>query len=241
MQYVPPLDPRHHPGLEPLLAARGRTLDWLNGDDDPESDANMARLNLTDAAKVIPFHYRTAVATEPELRTWVDAVAAEARAHQVRRGALIASAFRGPSLLLLGSTGVGKTYEAFGAVRDLAVTGVGARWTVTTAADMYGSLRPRHGVDSEAEFDRYRNARLLLIDDLGAARTPTEFTEEINFRLINWRYERHMPTLLTSNVLPAELAARLGDRVTSRLAEMCQRVVLKGSDKRRNTGTGAAA
>lgn len=241
MQYAPPLNPRLHPDLEPLLAARGRDIEWLNGNDEPESDANMARLSLTEAAKVIPFHYRGAVPTDPALRNWADAVVAEARKDQVQRGTLIASAFRGPSLLLIGPTGVGKTYEAYGAIRDLAVTGIGCRWTVVTAADMYGSLRPRHGVDSEAEFDRYRNARLLLIDDLGADRKPTEFTEEVNFRLVNHRYEHHKPTLFTSNVLPKDLSARLGDRVTSRLAEMCQRVVLKGSDKRRNTGTGEAA
>jgi DNA replication protein DnaC len=231
--YTPPLKARHFPDLAALLAARGRTIDWLNGNQDPESEANIARLNLTAAAEVIPFHYRTAITTEPALRQWVDAVAGEARREQVAAGRMFAAAHRGPSLLLVGSTGVGKTYEAYGAIRDLAITGVTARWTVTTAADMYAALRPRHGVDSESEFRTYRDARLLLIDDLGAARSLTEFTEEINFRLINHRYERHLPTLLTSNCLPGELAQRLGDRVTSRLQEMCTRVSIKGHDKRR--------
>lgn len=241
MQYAPPLNPRLYPNLEQILAARGRTLDWLNSDDDPESEANIARLSLAQAAEIIPFHYRGALTTEPALRKWADTIASTAREEQVARGALIAAAVRGPSLLLLGSTGVGKTHAAYGAIRDLAISGVGTRWTVTTAADMYGALRPRHGVDSETEFRTYRDARLLLVDDLGADRKPTEFTEEVNFRLINYRYERHMPTLITSNVLPAELATRLGDRVTSRMSEMCQRVVLKGADRRYNTGAGEAA
>jgi DNA replication protein DnaC len=38
---------------------------------------------------------------------------------------------------------------------------------------------------------------------------------------------------MTSNVEPKDLAARLGDRVISRLAEMCQRVPMKGHDRRR--------
>lgn len=240
MQYVPPLNPRLHPNLDQLLAARGRTLEWLNSTDDPDSEPSIARSNLTHAADIIPFHYRDALHTEPALRDWADTVANQARTHQVTRGALIAHAHRGPSLMLLGPTGVGKTHTAYGAIRDLAITGITTRWVVTTAADMYGALRPRHGVDSETEFRRYRDARLLLIDDLGADRRPTEFTEEVNFRLINHRYEQHLPTLITSNVTPGELAGRLGDRVTSRLAEMCQRVILKGDDRRRGQN-GAAA
>lgn len=239
MQYVPPLNPRHHPNLLPLLANRGRTLDWLNGNDDPDSEPNIARLSLGEAAKVIPARFQGAVPTDPAVRTWVDAVAAQARADMVQRGAYIATISQGPSLILLGATGVGKTHESYGAVRDLAITGVVTRWAVTTAADLYAALRPRHGIDSEAEFARYRNARLLLVDDLGAERKPTEFTEEITFRLINHRYEHQLPTLITSNVGAAELAQRLGDRVTSRLAEMCQRIVLKGTDKRRGTGEAA--
>jgi DNA replication protein DnaC len=233
VQYVPPLNPRLYPNLLPLLANRGRTLDWLNSNDDPDSEPNIARLSLIEAAKVTPARFQGAVPTDPAVRTWVDAVAAQARADMVQRGAYIATISQGPSLILLGATGVGKTHESYGAVRDLAITGVVTRWAVTTAADLYAALRPRHGIDSEAEFARYRNARLLLLDDLGAERKPTEFTEEITFRLINHRYEHQLPTLITSNVSPGELAGRLGDRVTSRLAEMCQRIVLKGHDKRR--------
>jgi DNA replication protein DnaC len=97
---------------------------------------------------------------------------------------------------------------------------------------MYAALRPRSGVDSETEFRKYAHARLLMLDDLGAAKS-SEWTEEINFRLINHRYENQLPTILTSNVLPGELMNRVGDRVASRLVEMCDRVVIKGSDRRK--------
>lgn len=233
MQYIPPSTFRGH-DIEPLLANRGLTADWFTTDDfDHHSTANVARVTYAETATKIPFHYRGARTSLPQLHTWIDRLVADAKEAQAQRGAPIASITHGPSLLLLGVTGVGKTYEAYGAMRELAVTGVYGQWAATTAADLYAALRPRHGVDSEAEFARYRNARLLLVDDLGADRKPTEFTEEINFRLINHRYENHLPTLLTSNVGPKELAARLGDRVTSRLAEMCERISLKGDDRRR--------
>lgn len=241
MQPTPPLDPNQY-DLAELLARSGRTFDWLNTDDgDPYSEPNVARFSIVDATKITPFHYRSALVTEPALRAWVGSLIADARRDQAARRAVMASISNGPSLMLLGSTGVGKTHQAYGAVRELAVSGVLGRWVATTAADMYGALRPRHGVDSEAEFSRYRSARILLVDDLGAERKPTEFTEEINFRLVNHRYQHHLPTLFTSNLLPKDLAGRLGDRVTSRIAEMTERVVIEGADRRRDTGTGEAA
>lgn len=233
MQYIPPSSLRGH-NLAPLLAARGLDADWINLDDhDPHSPANIARYTYAEVSRLVPFHYRRAVSSLPQLAAWINTLVDAAREWQAERGAPIASIIHGPSLLLLGSTGVGKTHEAYGAMRELALSGVYAQWQVTTAGDLYAALRPRHGIDSEAEFRRYRDARLLLVDDLGAERKPTEFTEEINFRLINHRYENHLPTLMTSNVDPKELASRLGDRVISRLAEMCQRVPMKGNDRRR--------
>ncbi|MFK0045476.1 ATP-binding protein [Streptomyces sp. NPDC090741] len=233
MQWTPPLDPRQY-DLLPLLARQNRTADWLNTDDgDPYGLPNVARWSVHQAAKIVPFRFRSATAQRPEIHTWIDNLATEAIAEQQRRKAPVASINRGPSLLLLGPTGVGKTHEAYGAVRELAITGIVARWTVVTAADLYAQLQPRHGIDSEAEFQRYSKASILLVDDLGAGGKISEFTEGINFRLINHRYENQLPTLITSNVLPKDLSARLGDRVTSRLVEMCQRVPITGHDRRR--------
>jgi DNA replication protein DnaC len=233
MQYIPPSSLRGH-DLAPLLAARGHDADWLMTNDfDPHSPQNVARYSYLRVAELVPFHYRTAVASLPELHVWIDTLTTGAREAQAERDAPMAAITHGTSLLLLGPTGTGKTYESYGAMRELAVTGVRGQWETTTAADLYAALRPRHGIDSEAEFRRFRDAPLLLVDDLGAERKPTEFTEEVNFRLINHRYENHLPTLFTSNASGRELSERLGDRVTSRLREMCQRVAIKGHDRRR--------
>ena len=55
----------------------------------------------------------------------------------------------------------------------------------------------------------------------------------ITYRLINHRYEHMLPTLITTNLPTAELRTALGDRVASRLAEMTERVILTGPDRRR--------
>lgn len=179
--------------------------------------------------KLIPSHYAAAEVTDPAVAAWVRDVVAAA---VVSSGRVVVSVTEGPSLLLLGPTGTGKTFQAYGALRALSLSGVACSWLATTAADMYARLRPRHRVDSEEEFERYLKARVLMIDDLGAAKA-SEFTEEVNYRLINRRYENEMPTLITSNVLPRELARAVGERVASRLTEMAHRVVLKGDDRRR--------
>lgn len=231
MTYTETIAPRLDPTrdrLSEILAARHINIDLVNEDTgDPQNWASIIRRSVERNAETIPQRYRNAVAQTPELRTWVDALVAQAH-HRVVR-----TVTRGPSLLLLGPTGVGKTYETYGALRDLAVTGVACEWITTTAPDLYAALRPRHQVDHETEFRRYANADLLVLDDIGAAK-GSEWTEEINYRIINHRYEAERPMLITSNVPTGQLGAALGDRVASRLTEMCQRVVLTGTDRRRS-------
>lgn len=186
--------------------------------------------NARDLEKGLPSRYADAVVTVPEVEAWVRAVVAESVA---KSRSLVPYSHFGPSLLLLGPTGTGKTYQAWGAIRALCASGVRTLFQVVTAADLYARMRPRHGVDSEDVFETYARTGVLVLDDLGAAKN-SEFTEEINYRLVNYRYERQKPTLITSNVLPKNLAEALGERVTSRLVEMASRVTLKGEDRRRS-------
>ncbi|MFI6883401.1 ATP-binding protein [Streptosporangium canum] len=199
-------------------------------EDDPYSRQEQIRLAAEYADKHIPARYADAVADDVAVVTWVQRLLDRAVADSAMR--VTCSVRSGPSLLILGPTGVGKTHQAFGALRLLATTGIRAKWQAVTAADLYARLRPRHGVDSETEFRLLADAPLLLIDDLGAAKT-SEWVEEVNYRLVNWRYERVLPTLFTSNVPPKELSTSLGERVASRLVEMTERVVLQGADRRR--------
>ena len=73
---------------------------------------------------------------------------------------------------------------------------------------------------------------MLFVDDLAAAKL-TEWTEEVTYRLVNYRYEQCLPGIFTSNVPPAQLRDALGERIASRLVEMCERIVLKGDDRRK--------
>jgi len=178
----------------------------------------------------MPPRYRNAVADHPQVLAWTRDIAREAVSPSAGARRQVAT---GPSLLMAGVVGAGKTYQAYGAVRALVEAGIGVRWRATTAADLYADLRPRPGADSERELAAVSRCPLLIIDDLGAAKS-SEWVEEVTYRLINRRYNHMLPTLVTTNLAIADLRAYLGDRVTSRLAQMTERVEFEPVDRRRH-------
>lgn len=237
----PAISVRLRERLEAKLAERGLDLDR------PLPDTPEPIPALEAAQARIPVDYRAALPEHPDVAAWVSAIADNAVAPNAKGvNPHYGTAGRreithGPSLLLWGSTGAGKTHQAFGAIRALTAAGCGVHWHATTAADLYADLRPRAGVDPEHMLRRIMRIPLLLLDDLGAAK-PSEWTEEITFRLINWRCQNRLPTIFTSNMPPvrtdqmparqAVLRDKVGDRVLSRLSGMCTAVEFTGPDRR---------
>lgn len=175
-----------------------------------------ARAGLSFAER-FPRRYRDAQADHPAVLAWSDAYVDDPSSAR--------------SLLLVGPVGTGKTHQAYGAIRRAATCGRPAKWQAVPFADFCAELRPS-GTDPEGALKRYREADLLLVDDLGAAKA-SEWVEEITYRLINARYEDVKTTVFTTNLAPDKLANGLGDRIASRLVETCQLVGLLGSDRRR--------
>jgi DNA replication protein DnaC len=214
-----------HPGSR---AGECQTCDREQRDaaDRGERDAVLAEAER--AREEFPPRFREVTTDLPEIVAW---------AAQFRADPAAAS-----SLLLLGPTGTGKTHNAYGAVAAAVVVawprrlGNGyrkPRWQALTHADLCAALRPRgRDYDPEAELKRFRDLDLLMVDDLGAAKS-TEFVEEATYRLVNGRYEDMRPSIFTSNLAPGELRGAVGDRIASRLVETCVRVVLDGPDRRR--------
>lgn len=211
--------------LNGILADRG--IDPTTAAEEPPTEPAVTALELADAR--IPARYRRAMADDPQVTAWAEQVARAGRPGPGGPGIA-----EGPSLLIAGPTGTGKTHQAYGAIRALLRHGVRLRWEATTSADLYARLRPRAGHDAERDLQTLARCPLLFLDDLGAAKT-SEWTEELTYRLINHRYEHLRPTLITTNLPTAELRAALGDRVASRLAEMTERVILTGPDRRRHS------
>ncbi|KOU84199.1 ATP-binding protein [Streptomyces sp. XY593] len=221
--------------MERILAARGlQAVPEAMDDDSPEENPGHQQWHRRARAEyalgrwnaATPPRYRDADASLPEVQAWAD----RALADNAAAGAL----------LLTGQTGTGKTHEAYGALRRIAAGGPDRfELIAVNSADMYGRLRPSQVMGSaERELRRLSEVQYLLLDDLGTAKA-SEWVEEVTYRLINYRYNHCLPTVITSN-LPArdetgpDLTGFVGARVASRLAEMVTSLVpMIGADRRR--------
>lgn len=175
-----------------------------------------------------PRRYRDATASEPRVLAWADRVAADLNT--------------AGNLLLTGPIGPGKTHQAYGALRRVAEAGpMRFEMLAFTAPDMYGLMR-RDGSHRAPEEELRRLCRipLLFVDDFGVEK-PSEWVDEVTYRIINDRYVHCRPTLFTSN-LPVRsdhgesLASKLGERIISRLAENTTAVAIVGPDRRFQRG-----
>jgi len=144
-------------------------------------------------------------------------------------------------LFITGGIGVGKTHLVSAIANALLAKGY--RVICMTMIDLLDRIKKTYdyGDISEGEvLDLYETVDLLIIDDLGKERA-TEWGSSKIYTIINGRYDRLMPTIVTTNYGDEELVIRLtppnGDRTTAdatidRLCEMCKGIVLTGESWR---------
>ena len=134
-------------------------------------------------------------------------------------------------LFLFGPAGTGKTHAAYAIALLARANRNSVR--VENATELFYKIR--RGFDStENPFDVTELASdtgVLVIDDFGVEKL-SDWVVETFYLIINSRYEQMLPTIFTSNYSLGEIAERYGDRIPSRIAEMCNVVELSGEDKR---------
>lgn len=191
-------------------------------------DLDEARSVANDVLdRMIPLRYRSAGLEHPDVKEWVAKYAQ--------------SPTEAPSLLLIGPTGSGKTWAAYGALRAAALaslvpnrTGVYVvcGWHATTYPDFLAEMRPGINKSPDGHMDFLRSVKLLMVDDLGVSK-GSEFTEDCTHRLVSGRYDQMRPSIFTTNLPVEHLRSVLGDRVASRLAEQCVTIPMLDDDRRR--------
>jgi DNA replication protein DnaC len=144
----------------------------------------------------------------------------------------------GKGLWFFGDAGTGKTTLAM-LVSKTALE-AGRSVAIYSLPKLLSAIRRTYdaeiGEQSYTElFDRLTSVDLLHIDDLGAEQR-TEWVLEQLYALINERYESQRALVVTTNLDEEQLRTELGERVVSRLAEMCAPQPLFGPDQRWTRG-----
>ena len=154
-------------------------------------------------------------------------------------------------LLFIGPIGVGKTHLAVGVIRELML-----QKNVDCLFYDYRELLKEiqnsyNATVNTTELEVLRpvfEAEVLVLDELGAVK-PTEWVWDTVSHILNTRYNDRRTTIITTNFqdLPAgasqmnpaaranrdeNLGDRIGERMRSRLQEMCRKIEMQGSDFR---------
>jgi DNA replication protein DnaC len=163
----------------------------------------------------------------------------------------------GRGLLFVGKPGLGKTHLAVGVLQRL-VRERGAKGLFCDYRELLKSIQNSYNAEVRTtELQVLKPvfaAEVLVLDDLGAQK-PNEWVWDTVALILNARYNSQQTTIVTTNWadLPAgagikfdkdhmkpatiedsTLGDRIGDRMRSRLAEMCVKVEMTGNDIRQS-------
>jgi len=136
-----------------------------------------------------------------------------------------------PGLFLCGSCGTGKTHLAIGALLAMRARRHSGRFVSATELLFEFRNSFRGGDGPEELINKYCEADVLLLDDLGAER-PTEFSRETLGLVIDRVYRQESCLIVTSNFDLSGIAERIDNRTADRLIDMCRAVRLSGDSFR---------
>jgi DNA replication protein DnaC len=164
-------------------------------------------------------------------------------------------------LLFVGSVGVGKTHLSVGIMKDL-IHEKGIHCLFCDYRELLKSIQNSYNPQVQAtEMEILRpvfDAEVLVLDELGAVRSTEWVFDTVNY-VLNSRYNDNKTTIITTNFpdkpeqervevdnlgsrSAADRAARretlgdrIGERMRSRLHEMCKKVEIEGHDFREHS------
>ena len=133
-------------------------------------------------------------------------------------------------MIFMGKTGVGKTHLSLAIANEVLKKGYGVIYV--TAQEFLSKLEKEHFGKADGDTEQMLcECDLLIIDDLGAE-FQTQFTVSAVYNLLNSRIMEGKPTIISTNLSPAELAQTYGDRVSSRIIGNFDPLKFEGNDVR---------
>ena len=136
-------------------------------------------------------------------------------------------------LIFQGTIGSGKTtlmYAMYGLYKQLAPPVI-----YTTAYDLHTQFK--HYLEKEdSRYEEILKAKYLFLDELGSEPERcqsygTDYTPVQN--LISYRYDRKLPTVVTTNLADDKILDRYGPRMMDRINEMFSILRFKGDSYRK--------
>jgi DNA replication protein DnaC len=138
-------------------------------------------------------------------------------------------------IALVGGVGVGKTHLAASIANSLIfdhqveVVFYDVPELIKTIQDAYCN---NGKTSASGILAKLKETPVLILDDLGAEKHSEDVLDKLYY-IINSRYNDMKPLVITSNLLPSDLALKIGERMVSRLCEMCEWFKIEGEDYRR--------
>ncbi len=152
-------------------------------------------------------------------------------------------------LLLVGPSGAGKTHLSIAITKQLVVS-KGVSCLFCDYRELLKQIQNSYNPSVQVtELDLLRpvfQTEVLVLDDLGAVK-PTEWVWDTVSVILNTRYNENRTTIITTNFMDGPAAGlasprgaareetlgdRIGERMRSRLCEMCRVVNLSAPDYR---------
>lgn len=131
------------------------------------------------------------------------------------------------NILISGHTGTGKTFL----IECMASKLIEQNRLVlfTTAFNLNNKLLNYH-ISFDANRDEiikpFIESEVLIIDDLGTEPMLKNVTKEYLYYIINERMLAHLPTIITTNLMPKDILETYGDRIFSRLSNKKNSIII---------------
>jgi DNA replication protein DnaC len=137
-------------------------------------------------------------------------------------------------LALLGSLGSGKTSLAVCAYKEARMRH-GDRAVWWNVAALLEAIKSTFDKDAATDWNPLHivreTAAFAVLDDLGAER-PTEWAQDVIRQILHSRYDRMLPTIVTTNLSLSELEQWVGARAMDRIRHDSLVVALNGASLR---------